>query len=447
VSPCKIITTSLLIILGLTGFAAAQNSDSPREVQDSAENQHVIVSWTHFGEQAAPAPSGDAQSLLQVPNSELSGEQPKEAGPGTEATSAGPQPAEQNAQLATGAPGAQIYEADISKKHPHGPELVPLPPADQSYQVANAQPPLDGQSYQVPNSQLPNSESATPPSSAEPAAAAQSGGENAAASPLQKQSPEERIASLAESYQDRVTERNGEINQLATVAAKDPENQGLALIQKTRLQLEGAQDLMTTSQQLSQAYASLATDLTVRAGKVQALADSREQTARAAAAELSKVNELEPRRETALRNLSLLPLSQQNDQTIQSLGAELAQDESGQKLAKAEAQQARIEMQDLQAQAGKLQEAAAEAQRESAAFTRSAQDARETENRLADRLEFYAARERAADALASASKVLGSSTLLNSAPGSASGTPAESLRACIRRNQNTDACLTTAGNP
>ncbi len=433
-SLCKIITTALLI-LGLTGIAAAQNPDSSGEAQDSAQPQHVIVSWTHFGEEAAPAPSADAQSPLQVPNSELSRPQPKEPGPGNQATSAGPPPAEQNAQPATSAPGAQIYEADISKKHPHGPELVPLPPADQS--------------YQIPNSQLPNSEAPAPPqpSSAPPAAEAQSGGGNAAASPPQNQSPEERIASLASSYQDRVTERNGEINQLATVAAKDPENAGLALIQKTRLQLEGAQDLMTTSQQLAQAYASLAAELTGRAGKVQALADNRKQTARAAAAELSQVNELEPRREMALRNLSLLPASQQNDQTIQSLGAELSQEESGQKIAEAEAQQARLEMQDLQAQASKLQEAAAEAQRESAAFARAAQDARESENGLADRLEFYAARERAADALASASKVLGSATLLNSTAGSAPATPAESLRACIRRNQNTDACLTTAGNP
>ncbi len=434
-SPRKIITTSLLI-LGLTGIAAAQNPDSPSEAQDSAQPQHVIVSWTHFGEQAVPAPSGDARSPLQVSNSELSGGEANEAGSGNQATSSGPLPAEQNAaQSATSAPSAQIYEADISKKHPHGPELVPLPPADQS--------------YQVPNSQLPNSEPAAPlpPSSAEPAATAQSGGENAAASSPQNQSPEERIASLAESYQDRVTERNGEINQLATVAAKDPENEGLALIQKTRLQLEGAQDLMTTSQQLAQAYASLAAELTGRAEKVQALADNRKQTARAAAAELSQVNELEPRRETALRNLSLLPASQQNDQTIQSLGAELSQEESGQKIAEAEAQQARLEMQDLQAQASKLQEAAAEAQRESAAFARAAQDARESENGLADRLEFYAARSRAADALASASKVLGSATLLNSTAGSAPATPAESLRACIRQNQNTDACLTTAGNP
>ena len=405
-----------IAILGFTVAAFGQNSSSPAATSNVSP-QDVIVPWRHFGPEPADSSAASTQAL---PARTLS------AGSVPNATSASDSSGNNESSQAQ-PQSPQITEEDISKKHPHPPEQVQIPVADQEVR------PLQN-------------------SAPETSDAGSQNGEQGSASDSSEGSPEAEVASLTAGYEKRETDREARRHRLEKAAAQDPATQALAKIQETRLLLEGEQDRMQSAQQLSQAFAGLADEIADRATQVRSLVQNRKQMAELSEAELDRMNERTPQLELALRNVAMLPPSDENNQMIRRLDSELAQDDGIRKLDEERSLQARHEVQSLQADADELTKQAAEARQKSASFAKAAQEAQLNEGRLANRLEFAVTRQRAADMLNSTSKAVASSVALtgNAAINSAvtdgstvsvpTGLSVDQLRDCIRKSGDVESC-------
>ncbi|HEV2417471.1 MAG TPA: hypothetical protein VGX94_06680, partial [Terriglobia bacterium] len=342
-----------------------------------------------------------------------------------------------------------LYEEDISKKHPHPPEPVKLPPADQ---IAA---PLSDSEEPAPPAETQNpSQSKTEASGAKPSQVGAPGADN---------TPEAQIAALTAGYENRRQDREAKLKGLEASVANGPSSQQNLELQETRLALEGEQDRMQTGQQLSKQFAILAGEIDARASEVNKMVEDRKQTALSAQAGVDQMKDLLPRRELALRNLAALPPSGDNNQIIEDLKTELTQDEATQKLNEDRGQEAGREIQTLESEAAELSQAAAKARQRSATYAAIAQNAQANQDRLADRMEYDLARERAAGMLAGVSKVIDPAPVLPgvAAPFASPATPAssdasvgapatshsevESLRECLRKTGNVDACLAQQG--
>ncbi|MGH9343168.1 MAG: hypothetical protein ACRD19_05340 [Terriglobia bacterium] len=455
--------------------AASQASQSGKP---SPATLRVIVPWTHFKPLNAPAAAAITQastapqpqtSDTEIVSPQLSTTDLPSAGDGH---STGPAPPESGSQapvngLADSQPGQpvpilsnaqsqQLYEEDISKKHPHPPEPVKLPPADQTAA------PLSDSEEPAPPADVQN-----PPRSQTEAAGANTRQTSGAEASAANETAEARIAALTAGYEGRRQDREAKLKSLQASAANDPAAQSDLEMQETRLGLEGEQDRMQTGQELSKQFALLAGKLDQRAAQVGKMIEDRKQTALSAQAGLDQMNDLLPRRELALRNLAALPASGDNDQMIQDLKTELTQDEATQKIDQERGQEAGLETQALEAEAAQLSQAAAKARQRSSTYAAIAQNAQANQDRLADRMESDLARQRAAGMLASVSKVIDPAPALGgaetpaipvtppatAAAGTGTSTPAAApqeagnLRECLRKTGNVDACLAQQGAP
>jgi hypothetical protein len=425
----RIILPVAVLALSSQGFAQSRNYAAG--VQTYPE--HVIIPWTHFG-QGPALPDPPASPPPQTETAQPAVLQPGD--PRGTAVSGASVPAP-NAQPSSSSSTPAVYEADISQKHPHPPEPVDLPIADQGTVPAlNVLTNVSGLGSVEGNSEIETGLEAKSPSQP------------------QDHSPEAQIAALTAGYMQRQATRQAQRAQIKAAGAHDPATQAVAQIEVTRLLLEGEKDREATSQQLAQAFSSLGEELDNRAQRVRNLAQSRKQTALTADAELNEINESAPRREMALRNLAMLPASTDNDQIISNLSAELEQEENTRKLDEEQSHEAGSEIKALQNEANTLERAATVARRKSSNFADAAQSARVNENLLADRLEYAVAQMRTADLLAGASKVLDHSGALKEnlqigplpaagsvpAPLPSASTAVDQLRDCIRQTGNPDAC-------
>jgi hypothetical protein len=418
----KIALPIAILGLALTAFGQDSNAPPPSKVPP----QDVIVPWRHFGPPAGPAsPSEPGES--RTPSAGTAPGATPASNPSANADASSAQPQES---------GAKITEEDISKRHPHPPQPLQLPAADQNSKPLVNKPGESGDSAGLTAAGGSNAASPAVSGSALPAG----------------NSAESEVASLTAGYKQREADREARRRQLEQAVAKDPANAALAQIQGTRLLLEGEQDRSQSAQQLSAAFSELADELASRASQVRSMAEGRKQMAEASDAELDRLNARAPQLELALRNVAMLPPSDENNQLIRRLDAELAQNDQARKADQARSLQARHEMQSLTADAEELEREAAEARRKSADFAKAAKDARLNENRLADRLEYSVTRQRASDILDSTSKAIQSSVALtgnnnaiNSAVlGSAASVQSKSavdrLRDCIRKSGDVEAC-------
>ncbi len=416
----KIALSAVMMALAVAAFGQDSSSQSPASTVPA---QDVIVPWRHFGPQPAPnSNAGQDRSLNagSVPSSATMSDSSDDSG---------------NSQAQPQGTNVRITEEDISKKHPHPPEPLQLPAASK-----------DASPLENSSSGSSNIQSQTGPANG----SSQSSSGNA--SQPADDSPESQVASLTTGYQQREADREAQRHQLEKAAAKDPATQALAQIQETRLLLEGEQDRMQSTQQLSQAFAALADEIAGRAAQVRGMVGARKQIAEISDADLDRLNDRTPQLDLALHNIAMMPPSGENNQMIRRLDAELSQDEQARKLDEEHSLQARHEMQSLQADAVELDKEAAEARQKSASFVKAAQDAKLNEGRLADRLEFTVTRQRAADTLNSTSKAIESSvaltgnTAINSAVmgSSAASVPTDhtvdQLRDCIRKTGDVEGC-------
>jgi hypothetical protein len=444
-----------LLCLAVTGATFAQSGDYTAGAQ--ASSQRVIIPWTHFGQFPAPPDPADPpqtaipHSVVASPTSTTGNPYGSAAPPkgnqdsqpsGTQYCAGGSQTSScsqvQSAQGLSEDSSPNVYEADISKKHPHPPEPVDLPVADRDMA------PL----LEVP---FGTSVSQSQLISADRAAASRS---HVAQQEAQNNSPEVQIAELTAGYKQREVERKERRAQLLAAGANDPGTRAVAQIEEIRLLLDGEDDRRTTSQRLARAFAALGGELDTRANAVRDLIENRKQAAVTAEADLNQLNSLVPQRELALRNLAMLPPSDQSDRIIRGLNTELTQEEDARRLDQETSKESRGEIKALKSEAGELEQAAAEARRRSTSFANAAQAAQVNEKLLADRLEYSVASMRGTDLLTSASKALGhSGTLSDNAqldplpatrpvpditPGATQTT--DQLRDCIRKTANPDAC-------
>ncbi|MGH9328682.1 MAG: hypothetical protein ACRD2B_18595 [Terriglobia bacterium] len=435
-----------LVFLFLAGIVLAQDSKSP-SVANNTPPEEVIVPWTHFGAEPASAPSVDAEDPPAPPAAPVSSETSDPVGTApADPPSAPPQTVEMQNPAPAGQT-IQLYEADISKKHPHPPEPVKLPAAGQ------ATAPL-AQGSSIAPSPADQSQKKVP---LQPGAVSQSAAQNASRASAAS-TPESEILAVTSSYQKRAANRARELQQLKATARKDPSAQLHNQMRETQLLYEGAEDHMESAQELSKAYALLAGQLEDRAGKIRGLAENREQGAQAAQAELSEIQGITPTLGVALHNLSMLPAGDVDNQTISTLKAELAQDENTRNLNQERSAEAQSEMKALQADTQRLDEAAAVARQKSASCVEELQAAQAEESLLSERLQYLAARQSATDLLASASKVLDTGRVVSasrtanpSASGAATAlsSPAtqedKTPRACLQKSANAGACVAQAG--
>ncbi|MGH9406278.1 MAG: hypothetical protein ACRD3D_10640 [Terriglobia bacterium] len=447
-----------VMALGVAVAALAQET-TPTAPPAAASNLHVIVPWTHFGQQPAspspganPAPVGATTPVpvLPGPESTAAASSPAPTAEPEGPTSEDKSPPNQSAspQVIVTAPATQLYEADIGKKHPHPPEPVVVPPGHQ------AAPPLGSVSEIASTPTNPAPVEASPVSAVATSAQAPAGTVKSAPA-----TPEADIATVSEAYAARKAARESRLQQLQASTSKDPAAQRSAGIAETRLELEGEQDRMQTAQTLAQDFAALADEFDQRASKVATMVNDRKQIETSSQTEVDQLSQLAPRRKIALQNLAELPAGAENDKTMQDLQTELIQDSATEKLATARAQEARQEVAALEAEANRLQQAAAKAREKSALCAAALAQARADEDRLADRMEYYKAEQRASELLADTSKVLSGPAVLTpdadaapaiSAPQPAAGAAPEdaaagSLRECIRKTGKVDACLAKEG--
>lgn len=492
---CFALVAGMMIALCAGGAAAfGQNAGAAATPANSsgssgAATLRVIVPWTHFKPSGVPAtadagndpqlpPQASGQELVspqltttglpQAGSGGPSGADPNQSStttaPGGDAVSrdhpanaAGP-PTEASEAAASGARSQQLYEEDISKKHPHPPEPVKLPPADQ---IAT---PLSDSEEPAPPTAIQN-----PPQSQTEASGANTGQSQGTpgAATAAAQSPEAQIASLAAAYANRRQDREAKLKSLHAAGANGPAAQTGLEIKETKLELEGEQDRMQTGRQLSKQFALLADELDARAVKVSKMADDRKQTALSAQAAIDQTKDLLPRRELALRNLAALPANSGNDQMIEDLKTEITREEAAQRLDGASAREAGEEADTLSSEAAAMSQEAAKARRRSATYAAIAQNAQANQDRLADRMEYDLARSRSAGMLAGVSKVIDPAPALQgiaapsmnpstpSANGAQGGPPpaapasaptdADSLRDCLRKTGKVDACLAQQG--
>jgi hypothetical protein len=273
------------------------------------------------------------------------------------------------------------------------------------------------------------------------------------------------VSSLSADYEKRERDRQERLREFEAAGHNDPGNptsQALADIQTARLLLEGEQDRMQSSEQLSQAFTDLAAKLETHTTQIKALQKARRETAQQSDAEIARINAETPDIDLALKNLALLPAGAENDQFMQRLAGRRDHLDQVLKTDQEQSQQAHRQIADLEAEERALGQASYQARAKAAQLTAGSQQAKVNQDLLANRLEFSTARQRAADELASASQALAASGALRDQPavqkaalgGVQEQTPAASaaetgqvdaLRACIRRTGDVTACRAAGG--
>ena len=388
----------VLLVVAVTALPLRAQSPAPTETAEATHRPRVIVSWRHFG----PQP-GDSQPTSNIP-------QPTGTHPAVD----------------------------------QGPDLSP----DQS--TGN------GQNQSSP----PNSSPAQPSDTSGATATGDSQGDTAwtAASAAPEINAASKVASLSEDYAKREHERDARRQELEAAVHNDPTVQAVADIENTRLLLEGEQDRMKSSGQLSQAFSDLAAKLQSDTERVKALLEARRKSAERAHAEIARIEAEAPELNLALKNLALLPAAGDSDDLMRSLSAELDQDDQTLKIDEQRSQEDRSEIRGLEADEQELVSASGEARAKAGSFAQASQDAKVAEGLLADRLEFSVQRKRASDELSDTAKTLETSVSMHghapvpqTAPGDPVQTPetasqpVDGLRDCIRRTGDVAACRAAGG--
>jgi len=273
------------------------------------------------------------------------------------------------------------------------------------------------------------------------------------------------VSSLSADYQKREQDRQERLREFEAASHNDPGNptsQALADIETTRLLLEGEQDRMQSSEQLSQAFGNLATKLDTHASQLKALLKVRREMAQQSDAEIASISAETPDINLALKNLALLPAGAENDQFMQRLAARLDHLEQVLKTDQTQSQQAHRQIADLEAEEREMGQASYQARAKAAELTTASQQAKVNEDLLANRLEFSTARQRALDEISGASQALSALGTLHEEPAvqqaalggvqqqpaAATGVDAaqvDALRACIRRTGDVAACRSAGG--
>ena len=273
------------------------------------------------------------------------------------------------------------------------------------------------------------------------------------------------VSSLSADYQKREQDRQERLREFEAASRNDrgnPTSQALADIETTRLLLEGEQDRMQSSEQLSQAFTDLATKIDAHTNQLRALLKSRSEMAQQSDAEITRINGETPDINLALKNLALLPAGAENDQFIQRLAARLDHLDQVLKTDQTQSQQAHRQMADLQAEERELGQASYQARAKAAELTTASHQAKVNQDLLANRLEFSAARQRALDEISGASQAVAALGALHEEPavqqaalGGVQAPPAvereseagklDTLRACIRRRGDVTTCRAAGG--
>ena len=284
-------------------------------------------------------------------------------------------------------------------------------------------------------------------------------GTSTPASPAPESSGDSTIASLSADYSKREHDREARSQELESAAHNDPTLQALADIQTTRLLLEGEQDRMQSSGQLSRGFSELAAKLQSDTQRVKALLETRRQSAEQCDAEIARISAEAPELNLALKNLALLPAGSENDELMRRLADKLNQEDQTQKLDQERSQQAQVEIRGLEADERELVQASEQARAKAASFAQTSQDARLNQGLLADHLEFSVQRKRASDELSNTTEILQTSANMRGdtavqqalrggdqpqAPDKA-GQPVDSLRDCIRHTGDVAACRAAGG--
>jgi hypothetical protein len=396
-------------VLAVVALPLAAQSSPTSETAEHTHHPRVIVPWRHFGPQPA-----DSQLISNIP-------QPAET-----------QPAREQAPN----PGPDQSAGGLQNQ-----SSTPSPGPDQPGQASQPDQPSDAPATSAADSPTDASASA----SADP--------EFAAAS---------RVATLSADYAKREQDRDARRQELEAAAHNDPTVQALADIQTTRLLLEGEQDRMQSSGQLSQAFSDLATKLQTDADRVKTLLEARRRSAQQADAEIARVNAEAPDVNLALKNLALLPAGGESDELMRSLAGQLNQDDQTLKIDQQRSHEDRAEIKGLEADEQELIQASGQAKAKAASFAQASQDAKVNQDLLADRLEFSVQRKRASDELSDTTKILetsvsmrGHAPVQQAAPDDQSqtsakapdtaGQPIDSLRDCIRRTGDVAACRAAGG--
>jgi hypothetical protein len=274
------------------------------------------------------------------------------------------------------------------------------------------------------------------------------------------------VSNLSADYQKREQERQERLREFEAATHNDPGNptsQALADIESTRLLLEGEQDRMQSSEQLSQAFTALAARLETHSNQIRDLLKARRETAQKSDAEFARVSGEAQEMSLALKNLAMLPAGSENDQFIERLASRLDHLDQALKTDQEQSQQAHRQLEDLQAVERELHQASDQAIAKAAELTTTSQQAKVNQDLLANRLEFSSARQRASDELSSASQALTASNALHGEPAveqavlggvqdppaaaaaTAEGGSVDALRACIRRTGDVAACRASGG--
>ena len=273
------------------------------------------------------------------------------------------------------------------------------------------------------------------------------------------------VSSLSADYQKREQDRLERLREFEAATHNNPANptsQALADIETTRLLLEGEQDRMQSSGQLSQAFTDLATKLEMHNVQLKGLLKARRETAQQSDAEIARINAETPDVNLALKNLAQLPAGAENDQFMQRLAERLDHLDQVLKTDQTESQQAHKQIADLEAEERELGQVSYQARAKAVELTTASQQARVNEDLLANRLEFTTARQRALEEISGASQALTALGGLHEEPAvqqaalggvrppATAGAGAETsqvdaLRACIRRTGDVAACRAAGG--
>jgi len=273
------------------------------------------------------------------------------------------------------------------------------------------------------------------------------------------------VSSLSADYQKREQDRQERLREFEAASHNDPSNptsQALADIETTRLLLEGEQDRMQSSQQLSQAFADLATKLDTHTSQLKALLKARREIAQQSDADIARINGETPDINLSLKNLAVLPGGAENDQFMQRLAARLDHLDQVLKTDQTESQQAHRQIADLEAEERELSQACSQARAKATELTTASQQAKVNQDLLANRLEFSTAHERALDEISSASQAMAALGPLHEEPAvqqaalggvqqqpaaapAADAAQVDALRDCIRRTGDVAACRSGGG--
>jgi hypothetical protein len=266
----------------------------------------------------------------------------------------------------------------------------------------------------------------------------------------------ETVASLSDAYEKRQQEREARREELQAAGHDDPTVQAVADIENTKLLLEGEQDRMQSSDELSKSLSDLATKLDSDSANLRSLLSARRQTAAKAEAEMARMKADTQEMSLALKNLAMLPSSSENDEFMQHLSDRLNHLDETLRIDEKRSQQAQLQLRALEADQRQLDQASRQARARAVAFDTASRDAKVNQDLLVNRLEFSVARKRADEELSNVGSVLKSSLSLRSssaiqeaalgdaqsrgAVAKADRRSVDDLRDCIRRTGDVSEC-------